>query len=67
MDILDYHEQNLTFHDYAHMIVFVVVRDTHDYGYLVHQDMSYYFMFDHKHDDVQCVLIDYVIIKVTNI
>jgi hypothetical protein len=26
--------------------MFVVVRDTHDYGYLVHQDMSYYFMFD---------------------
>lgn len=26
-------------------LCFVVVRDTHDYGYLVHQDMSYYFMF----------------------
>lgn len=27
-------------------LCFVVVRDPHDYGYLVHQDMSYYFMFD---------------------
>ncbi len=33
-------------HDYVHMIVFVIVCDIHDYGYLVHQDMSYYFMFD---------------------